>query len=154
MKKQPTVAEQKAAIHAERLAHYRAHRSVVGEALLRAALRAHAATDAVLTVNRMLPDDFGLVDVALEQREAAQSIATVLRTEVTHILASHSALPADAQVRLVDRLIARMVPLRDNQQAGLKREPDQLRTQDLQRLIEQDLKAAYGPKGKTAIGAK
>jgi len=139
--------------HLSRMQHYEKHRNKVGEALLRAALRSLAAVDAVSTVNQLLETKFNLVDVRLDPHEASQNIESVLRAEVIQILTNAAHLTPEQKAKLTERFVARMVPTRDNiPLAPGPKATSNLRAEDLERLIQRDMKSAYGT--KKAIGVK
>ena len=136
----------------KRIEHYSAHRDLVGEAILRAALRGLAAIDAVSTVNRLLEEKFNLTDVRVDAREAAQGIENVLRAEVVYILTRASILPEEMRREFSRRFVAKLLPTKDDVQVGAPlKVGDQIRFNDLERLIQKDLQS-YARKGEGVSG--
>lgn len=130
----------------ERIAHYRTHRNKVGEAVLRAALRALATVDAGKMVNDILEMNLDLVGVNISVKELNENAITVLRSEISAILAENSILSPTAKQQLVDRVIARMAPTRDN--VGVpspQRKSPIERVEDLEKVIAREMRNSFPP---------
>ena len=98
----------------ERITLYRTHRNLVGEEILRAALRAHASLESGDMVNVLLDRRLNLAGVSIDMRELQTRVATVLRAEVSAALFKHSILPDNIKERAIRRLVAQLLPTRDD----------------------------------------
>lgn len=125
-----------------RIAAYKRHRNSVGEGLLRAALRALASIDAADMVNDLLEHKLNLSGVSIDQREFAQRVETILRAEISQVLVDNSTLDERSINRLSRRLIAQILPTRDNVlPAGLQRPPkDRIRVEEMEDMIRREAK--------------
>ena len=124
-----------------RLREYKTHRSRVGEALLRATLRALASVDAADTVNSLLENRFNLKGVSIETGEVDLRVKSILRAEIASILVSHSTLPARRRRIMADRIVAQMIPLRDGPSQRYNAAPQpRMRVEDIESVIAREAK--------------
>ena len=139
MKKVPAVIKSPDSLYLSRIKEYRWHRNCIGEAVLRAALRAHASLEAVDMVNDILDRKMNLTGVRVDHKAFTSKVEVILQIEVGSILANHSTLSKTAIGRITERMISQILPTRDNiSPVGHRSQPDRLRVEDLERVIARE----------------
>ena len=130
-------------VDSARFTAYMDHRRLVGEGLIRAAMRALAANEAASTVNSILEDRYNLGSVHLDVAELSMFTGNILRIEVASLLAEHSEMTDVQQKEFVERIIARIVPKRDNV-PGATTTPMQrqtpVRIEDVEHVIQREMR--------------
>jgi hypothetical protein len=128
-------------LYLDRIQVYRKHRNQVGEAVLRAALRAHASLEAVDMVNDILERKLSLNGVSVDRKAFTSRVEIILQIEVGKILANNSKLSKNAIERIVDRTIAQILPTRDNILPTVPRpQQERLRIEDLEKVIAREMR--------------
>ena len=118
------------------------HRRLVGEGLIRAAMRALAANEAASTVNSILEDRYNLGSVHLDVAELSMFTGNILRIEVASLLAESSSMTAVQQKEFVERIVARIVPKRDNVPGAttpMQRQTP-VRIEDVEHVIQREMR--------------
>jgi hypothetical protein len=118
--------------------------------MLRAVMRALASIDAADMVNDLLEFRFGLTGVNIDRRELDQRVETVLRAEIGQILVNHSRLSDQAVRGMSRRIVAQILPTRDNvvPAAVTNRAPERLRVEDMEALIRRESMRIGEPRDK------
>jgi len=126
-------------LYLSRIRDYRRHRNRVGEAVLRAALRAHASLEALDMVNDILDRKLNLTGVSVDRKAFLSKVELILLIEVGSILAENSILSKAAIGRITSRIVAQVMPTRDNIMPIVHRsQPEQLRIEDLEKVIARE----------------
>ena len=126
-------------LHQSRIQEYRRHRNKVGEAVLRAALRAHASLEALDMINDILDRKLNLGGVSIDRKAFSSKVELVLQIEVGAIVAEQAVLSKAAINRIVNRVIAQAMPTRDNIVPNVPRpQQERLRIEDLEKVIARE----------------
>jgi hypothetical protein len=136
--------------HEARVKNYKKHYAVIGERLLGSMLRLLATVDAAQSVNSYLASKFGLPDVSLDVSDVRTVAQAILRLEITEILVSKSCLSEKARDELVNRIVSRHFPKRDNIPGAnsVHRQPSrEERVADIESVISRELKRSFSANG-------
>jgi hypothetical protein len=135
------LTERRRQIEKDRIDAYKKHHNIIGEKLLRAAMRSIATVSAADNVNRIIENRLGMVGTRLDQKDMLAAIDLVLRAEIGNILAEQSFLPKEAAAELTRRIIAQLMPTKDDVMIpGSIHVPERRRTEALEDAIKREMR--------------
>lgn len=136
-------------LYLSRIKEYRNHRNRVGEAVLRAALRAHASMEAVDMVNDILERKMNLNGVGIDRRAYSTKVELILQIEIGAIVAEYSKLSRASISKIISRTVAQIMPTRDNIMPSVPRpQQERLRIEDLERVIAREARRTAREKSR------